>query len=100
MDKVLIYIYILLISLTPGANVIKLFFNFRTTLVSVRIGWKGWPGTNTLAYYANSYITDVKGFVTVGLVFNRHLWHIKTVVFLHQCSVCAFILDRVIVASV
>jgi hypothetical protein len=45
----------------PGANVIKLItaiiYIFRNELeclsVNTRLGWKGLPGTNTLAYYGN-----------------------------------------------
>ncbi len=29
-----------------------------------RLGWKGLPGTNTLAYYENSKITALKSFIT------------------------------------
>jgi hypothetical protein len=32
----------------------------------IRLGWKGLPGTNTLAYYENSLITDRKSFITLG----------------------------------
>jgi hypothetical protein len=31
-----------------------------------RLDWKGLPGTNTLAYYKNSYITDKKSFITLA----------------------------------
>ncbi len=44
-------------TLSPGANVIKLFCpwftNFLTKLVFIRLGLKGMPGTNTVAYYKN-----------------------------------------------
>jgi hypothetical protein len=30
-----------------------------------RIGWKGLPGANTLAYYANLKFTSVKSFITL-----------------------------------
>jgi hypothetical protein len=30
------------------------------------VGWKGLSGTNTLAYYEHSYITAIKGFMTMG----------------------------------
>jgi hypothetical protein len=33
---------------------------------SIRLSWKGLPGTNTLAYYENLQITDVKFFITLG----------------------------------
>jgi hypothetical protein len=29
----------------------------------IRLGWKGLPGTNTLAYYENPQITAVKKFI-------------------------------------
>jgi hypothetical protein len=28
--------------------------------VNIRLGWKGLSGTNALAYYEKSYLTDVK----------------------------------------
>jgi hypothetical protein len=31
-----------------------------------RLGWKGLPGTNTLAYYENSKIMAVKSFITLA----------------------------------
>jgi hypothetical protein len=31
----------------------------------IRLGWKGLPGTNTLAYYENLLITDRKSFITL-----------------------------------
>jgi hypothetical protein len=45
----------------PGANVIKLFMaviysfsnEFECLSVNTSIGWKGLPGTSTLAYYGN-----------------------------------------------
>jgi hypothetical protein len=30
---------------------------------NIRLGWKGLPGTNTLAYYKNPLITAVKSFI-------------------------------------
>ncbi len=35
---------------------------------SIRLGWKSLPGTNTLAYYENPYITAVKSFIVQALV--------------------------------
>ncbi len=32
-----------------------------------RLGWKGLPGTNALAYYKNSLLTAVKCFITLAL---------------------------------
>ncbi len=34
-------------------------------LTNIRLGWKSLPGTNTLAYYENSKITDGKSFITL-----------------------------------
>jgi hypothetical protein len=34
---------------------------------NIRIGWKGLPGTNTLAYNRNPYIMAVKGFIILAL---------------------------------
>jgi hypothetical protein len=36
------------------------------TLTNIRMGWKGLPGTNTLAYYEHSEIAGMKGFITLG----------------------------------
>ncbi len=33
---------------------------------NIKLGCEGLPATNTLAYYKNSQITDVKSFVTMG----------------------------------
>jgi hypothetical protein len=33
---------------------------------NIRLGWKGMPGTNTLAYYKNLQITAVKSFISSG----------------------------------
>ena len=33
---------------------------------NIRLGWKSLPGTNTLAYYENSLIADVKSFIRLG----------------------------------
>jgi hypothetical protein len=35
-------------------------------LENIGLGWKGLPGTNTLAYYKHSQITAVKSFITMG----------------------------------
>ncbi len=32
---------------------------------NIVLGWKGLPGTNTLAYYGHSYISDMKSFITL-----------------------------------
>ena len=34
-----------------------------TLLSNIRLGWKGLPRTNTLAYYENPLITAVKSFI-------------------------------------
>ncbi len=36
----------------------------------IMLGWKDLPGTNTLVYYKNSKITDMKSFITLGIVAN------------------------------
>ncbi len=33
--------------------------------INIRLVWKGLPGTKTLAYYENLYITAVKGLITL-----------------------------------
>ncbi len=33
---------------------------------NISLGWKGFPGTNALAYYKNSYLTAVKSFITLA----------------------------------
>ncbi len=38
--------------------------------MSIRLGWKGLLGTNTLAHYENSQITDMKSFITLAPGFN------------------------------
>jgi hypothetical protein len=38
---------------------------FLALSTNMRLGWKGLPGPNTLAYYENPYITDVKSFITL-----------------------------------
>jgi hypothetical protein len=35
-------------------------------LTNLRLGWRGLPGTNTLAYYKNSLIADRKSFITLA----------------------------------
>ncbi len=30
---------------------------------NIRLGWKGFPGRNTLVYYKNPLITSVKSFI-------------------------------------
>jgi hypothetical protein len=36
-----------------------------TLPTNIRLGWKGGPETNALAFYENSKITDVKSFITM-----------------------------------
>jgi hypothetical protein len=33
---------------------------------NIRLGWKGLPGTNALAYYEKAYLTSVKSFITLA----------------------------------
>jgi hypothetical protein len=46
-------------------------------LPNIRLGWKGLPGTNTLAYYENLLIMAVKSFrLAPGVVFTKlHFLH-------------------------
>ncbi len=37
---------------------------------NTRLGWKGLPGTDTLAYYENLLITAVKSFIVQALFFH------------------------------
>ncbi len=39
-----------------------------------RLRWKGLPGTNTLAYYENLYITAVKSFIVEAPDKNSNRW--------------------------
>ncbi len=34
--------------------------------LNTRLGWKALPGTDTLDYYENPLITDVKSFITLA----------------------------------
>jgi hypothetical protein len=38
-----------------------LFVGLVALSTKIRLGWKGMPGTNTLAYYENSLITAIIG---------------------------------------
>jgi hypothetical protein len=53
-----------------GPNVTKLFtaviYEFCNKQVFVRLGLKSLPRTNTLCYYANSYIPGVRSFTTLA----------------------------------
>jgi hypothetical protein len=49
---------------------------------NIRLGWKGLPGTNTLAYNKNLYITAIKSFIVQGPASNRQRKTVKNVVFL------------------
>ncbi len=33
---------------------------------NIRLGWKGLPGTNALAYYEKALLTAIKSFITLG----------------------------------
>jgi hypothetical protein len=41
----------------------------------ISIGWKRLSELNTLAYYENLYITDVKSFITLGPGHTGHNYH-------------------------
>ncbi len=69
-------------TLSPVASVLNLFTAVSVRLASwpyqPRLGWKGLPETNALAYYEKSSITDVKSFITLtpGSVFTTlHFIH-------------------------
>jgi hypothetical protein len=56
--------------LTPEPNVIKpylsvIYESLYPARVLVRLGWKGLQGKNTLVYYKNPKITDIKKFITL-----------------------------------
>ncbi len=40
----------------------------------IRLGWKGLPGTNALAYYEHSQITAAKGYITLCPDFSMYLF--------------------------
>ncbi len=42
---------------------------FLASPTNTRLGWKGLPGSNTLAYYENPQITAVKSFIVQALAF-------------------------------
>jgi hypothetical protein len=42
--------------------------HLKGSLTTIRLGWKGLPETNTLAYHKNSIITDVKSLITLAEV--------------------------------
>jgi hypothetical protein len=45
-----------------GAYPSKAHFRILALSTNIRLGWRGLPGTNTLAYYDNPQITAVKSF--------------------------------------
>jgi hypothetical protein len=61
---------ILMFGWKVGAYSIEAHFRYSHIALStnIRLGWKGLPGTNTLAFHEHSQITDVKVFVTLGRV--------------------------------
>jgi hypothetical protein len=50
---------------------------------NIRLGWKGLPGTNTLAYFKNPKITTVKSFIvkTLGLDYREGAMTISKMTF-------------------
>jgi hypothetical protein len=40
---------------------------------NIRLGWKGMPGTNNLAYYKNKYITAVKKIIISSIGVTLHI---------------------------
>ncbi len=62
-------------------------------ITSIRLGWKGLPGTSTLAYYENLFIMVVKRFIGLDSRSNilaqtrsKHLEYILFWVFLLTCA--------------
>ncbi len=41
-------------------------FRLLASPTNIRLGWKGMPGTNTLAYYGKASLTAVKRFITLA----------------------------------
>jgi hypothetical protein len=56
-------------------------------LANIRLGWKGLPGTNNLAYYKYSKITPVKSFITLGLGVN-------VIKLFHICLCCSGLISQ------
>jgi hypothetical protein len=38
---------------------------------NIRLGWKGLPGTNALAYYKKLYLMSVKSFITLAIAVTK-----------------------------
>jgi hypothetical protein len=62
-----------------------LYGKFLALPTNTRLGWKGLPGTNTLAYYRNSLITTVISFMirapemkNMNEVFNLNLFFLNS----------------------
>jgi hypothetical protein len=45
-----------------------LYGRFLASPTNIRLGWKGLPWTNTLAYYENLLITTVKSFIVQAIL--------------------------------
>jgi hypothetical protein len=50
-------------------------FRLQALPTNIRLGWKGMPGTNTLAHYEHSYIMAAKSFITLGPKLNNSSSH-------------------------
>jgi len=55
---------------------------------SIRLDWKGLPGTNTLAYYENSSITAVKRFITLAPAGQQ--WFKREQIKRHFCFIVSY----------
>ncbi len=67
--------YEILLRYASEANPIKLFTAviYLALPANIRLGWKGLVGTNTLAYYENSKIMAVKGFIGLALALSTNI---------------------------
>jgi len=59
--------------------------------VNIRLGWKGLPGLNTLAYYENPYITTVKSLIGLPLEqYSKHFDFFLTYKYFKQARVFSY----------
>ncbi len=49
----------------------SLYGRILASLTNFRLGWKGLPGTNALAYYEKVQLTALKSFITLATDFNE-----------------------------
>jgi hypothetical protein len=58
---------------------------------NIRLGWKGLPGTNTLAYYKTPKITVAKSFITLATgpgSFYFYIFDLKRIILYWPVSIC------------